>query len=788
MVGLLTVVVALGAGARLAQADGDPGSDVLVNQDLFVAGDSGISIPEQTRLGTLLQEASRAGMPIRVAVIAHPDDLGAVTQLWGKPRAYAHFLGIELSLAYRGRLLVVMPDGLGFNWPGHPAAAAYRRLAGVTVRPGPGQLVSATGAAVASLAAAAGVRIGSPSAAGGSTSPPAAPSAPAGMLSPSTIPVTSSSGGSASAGSSTDQSVGTVAALVVGLALLFALGRWALRQRRDRAAEPPRQAAPRPAQLARILPGAVAISAVAVLVSVLVLGSAGGGSADTGSHALASNPYLDPGTPVNKPAADFTLDNQFGHRVRLSSFRGKVVILAFTDSECTTICPMTTTAMADAKAMLGPAAASRVELMGVDANPSSTSLEDVYAYSQLHGLLHSWDFLTGTLPQLKRVWTAYGINAEIQRGLISHTPALMVISPHGREVKIYMTQQSYSAVSQLAQILAHEASSLLPGHPAVHSHLSYAPVARVTPTQSVSLPRAGGGTERFGPGRPHLYVFFATWAREITSLAGHLDALNTYARKAQSTGLPQLTAVDEGRVEASRQALPDFLRGLPRPLAYPVAVDPSGQVADGYQVLGEPWLVLTSAIGQVLWYQQISTSGWPSEKDLLSHVRSALARAPAAPTSPAQVARDLAGSPAPLAAVHQQAGQLLGTEPALAARIRALRGYPIVLNAWASWCTPCQDEFHLFAAAAALYGRRIAFLGADTNDSTGNAAAFLRQHPVSYPSYQTNSSDMSSIAAIGNLPTTVFISPSGKVKYVHIGQYDNQSSLDGDISSYALAK
>ena len=69
-----------------------------------------------------------AGFPIRVAIIASRSDLGAITGLWLKPRAYARFLGLELSLAYTGRLLVVMPNGFGFNWPGHAATAAYRTL------------------------------------------------------------------------------------------------------------------------------------------------------------------------------------------------------------------------------------------------------------------------------------------------------------------------------------------------------------------------------------------------------------------------------------------------------------------------------------------------------------------------------------------------------------------------------------------------------------------------------------------------------------------------------------
>jgi len=59
--------------------------------------------------------------------------------------------------------------------------------------------------------------------------------------------------------------------------------------------------------------------------------------------------------------------------------------------------------------------------------------------------------------------------------------------------------------------------------------------------------------------------------------------------------------------------------------------------------------------------------------------------------------------------LHQEADQLLGNQSALAARIQALGGYPVVINAWASWCDPCRLELGLFAAASVRYGRQVAF-------------------------------------------------------------------------------
>jgi len=459
--------------------------------------------------------------------------------------------------------------------------------------------------------------------------------------------------------------------------------------------------------------------------------------------------------------------------------------LGFSDSQCTTVCPLTTTAMVDAKRMLGPVGA-QVQLLGINANPAATSIRDVRAYSELHGMLRQWHFLTGSSAQLRRVWRAYNIAAQIQQGQIDHTPALYVIDPAGRERKLYLTVLAYAAVPQLGQLLAQEVSTLLPGHPRLLSNLSYSQIPGIGPGSTASVPRAGGGAVKLGPtGSPHLYLFFATWDQQVTDVAAQLEALNQYSAGAAGERLPALTAVDEGSVEPSPRALQSFLARLSSPLSYPVAVDQSGRFADGYEVQDEPWYVLISGSGKFLWYYDVSTAGWLSTARLTSHVQAALAHGVKSPTS-AAVAQELVGSPALLAALHQQAGQLLGGESAFAARLRALRGYPIVVNAWASWCTPCRKEFGLFAIASARYGRGVAFLGADTNDSPGDAQSFLIQHPVSYPSYQTTTSGLNPLAPIAGLPTTIFINRAGKVVYVHAGQYEAQGTLDQDVNNYAI--
>jgi cytochrome oxidase Cu insertion factor (SCO1/SenC/PrrC family) len=346
------------------------------------------------------------------------------------------------------------------------------------------------------------------------------------------------------------------------------------------------------------------------------------------THAIG-NPQLDPGAPLKGVAPGFTLTDQFGKRVSLSSSHGKVVVLSFNDPECTTICPLTTTALLRATELLGPAA-SQVELLGVGANPEATEVKWVRAYSQAHRMMHKWRFLTGSLRELRRVWRAYGIEAAVVNDAIDHTPATFVIDQRGRFSRLYLTQMAYSSVNQLGYEMAQSITALLPGHPRLHGAQSLAPIGLLGPKKPVALPRSGGGAVRLGPGSgPHLLLFFDTWETETTDLSAQLQALNRYQAAAAGKRLPPLVAIDEDGVEPSPQALPSFLRSLPHPLAYPVAIDRTGQVADGYRVQDSPWLELVSGSGRFLFQEDLAVKAWPTTEQLLTKVHAALARAKA---------------------------------------------------------------------------------------------------------------------------------------------------------------
>jgi cytochrome c biogenesis protein CcmG, thiol:disulfide interchange protein DsbE len=155
-------------------------------------------------------------------------------------------------------------------------------------------------------------------------------------------------------------------------------------------------------------------------------------------------------------------------------------------------------------------------------------------------------------------------------------------------------------------------------------------------------------------------------------------------------------------------------------------------------------------------------------------------------STPADDAR-FEGAPAPIAALHEQANELLdGGADAFKARLADLEGYPVVVNKWASWCPPCRQEFPFFQRQSGRLAKKVAFVGVVSDDNDDDARAFLEDYPVPYPSYKDPSLEVAEVFK-GQLafPTTAFYDSKGELAYVKQGGYPSEADLVADIERYA---
>jgi thiol-disulfide isomerase/thioredoxin len=147
----------------------------------------------------------------------------------------------------------------------------------------------------------------------------------------------------------------------------------------------------------------------------------------------------------------------------------------------------------------------------------------------------------------------------------------------------------------------------------------------------------------------------------------------------------------------------------------------------------------------------------------------------------------LAGSPAPLAALHREANTLVDGGPkAFKAELRKVRGYPVVVNKWASWCGPCRYEFPFLQRQSVKRGKQVAFIGVNSNDNDAAAKQFLSKFPVTYPHFKDPNLGVAAVFnGVQAFPTTAFYDSEGRLAYVHQGAYATEKKLAADIERYA---
>jgi cytochrome oxidase Cu insertion factor (SCO1/SenC/PrrC family) len=360
-------------------------------------------------------------------------------------------------------------------------------------------------------------------------------------------------------------------------------------------------------------------AAVAVLVVAAGVAYVRAVASSDRNHHIGALPYI-------QTAPGFLLRDQQNRSTSLFQFRGKVVALAFIDPECTEICPLTTHSMVEALKILGPKAASHVQLLAIDVNPTETSVADVADYTRTHQLQGRWRFLTGSLAQLQKVWQEYQVYVSVARNShIELSAAVILIDRNGNERGIYSSAMSYEAVGGEAHSLARGIKSLLTGNTDLDASgpVSLQPATPLlNPAKTDRLTALGPKPAQVevGGSHPHLYVFFAGWLGPDADLAKDLGTLDTYAHLAQQRGWPSPVAIDVFTTESSAAEAQKELDPLAATLRTPIVEDKTGRLADSYQVEDLPWFVLSTGSGRILWHH----NGWLSSVDLDKQVHAAL--------------------------------------------------------------------------------------------------------------------------------------------------------------------
>lgn len=112
-------------------------------------------------------------------------------------------------------------------------------------------------------------------------------------------------------------------------------------------------------------------------------------------------------------------------------------------------------------------------------------------------------------------------------------------------------------------------------------------------------------------------------------------------------------------------------------------------------------------------------------------------------------------------------------DPSSTVTLASLRGKPVVLNFWASWCDPCRAEAPEFARTAKQYGTSVRFLGMAILDGRDAALAYMAKYHVPYPSVRDARGEVSKNYGVTGVPETVFIDARGVIAGHYIGAFKN---------------
>jgi protein SCO1/2 len=320
-----------------------------------------------------------------------------------------------------------------------------------------------------------------------------------------------------------------------------------------------------------------------MLVPVVALGVVAGIVIPRGATA---QPALAGTVLPARPAPQFALTDQFGHRVTLAQLQGRPVLLTFMYAHCTTLCPLVAETIRRNLAELGAAAAD-VAILVVSTDPEGDNRQIVRAFSREHGMLHRWLYLTASRTVLTPVWKHYYIfaappNADV-RIRNNHSSGTYLIDAQGKE-RVFMGGDPDGATLRRDLLI-------LSGLPVSFRGVAGVPAPEVGhPAPTFTLATLASRDLQLASlhGKVVLLNFWATWCKPCKA---ELPRLSAWYRRLRSQGFVVI-GIDQ---HESRADVVRFVRRLHVP--YPIVLDANGSVADRYNITGTPTTLLLDRHG-----------------------------------------------------------------------------------------------------------------------------------------------------------------------------------------------
>jgi protein SCO1/2 len=199
---------------------------------------------------------------------------------------------------------------------------------------------------------------------------------------------------------------------------------------------------------------------IVVIVGGVALLTSGGGSNRPSSsivHGVASSEYRGSLTSPAQPAPPLSLRNYKGERVNIDQYKGKAVLLTFLYTKCPDVCPLIAANLGVALNQMGPAKASKVQVIAVSVDPRGDTPTAVAAFLKRHGVAGRMQYLVGSAHELGHVWKTWGVGAEYdaeQPQLVNHSGLVYGISGKGIVTTLYAASFTPAEIVHDAPLLA----------------------------------------------------------------------------------------------------------------------------------------------------------------------------------------------------------------------------------------------------------------------------------------------------------------------------------------------